>query len=70
MDYISVINLGHSAKEPLMCLGSELVDGSEPHGTILLTGMTRARDTVRPGGCGCTQGGAGWVGTWEGYTGY
>ena len=34
LDYSSVITLGHTSKEPLMRPRSELVDGSEPHGSI------------------------------------
>ena len=34
MDPESVITLGHSARQPLMCPASELVDRLEPHGLI------------------------------------
>ena len=36
MDLKKVINLGHKAKQPLICSSSELVDGLEPHGHIPL----------------------------------
>ena len=46
MDSQSVINLGHTAEQPLMCSRSELADGFEPHGYIYLQDDTR----------GCTAG--------------
>ena len=69
LDIISVINLGHKAKQPLITLVSELGDGLEPHDTIptAVAGPaypvsdSRSREGVP---------GYGWVGAWEGYTGH
>ena len=66
MDIFRVINLGHKAEQPLIRLPSELVDGFEPHGTIL------PRGTAVGGTADAWQGGrvypgwCGWVGTWGG----
>ena len=38
MEYNTVINLGHSPKQPLISSPSELVDGLEPHDHVLLSG--------------------------------
>ena len=58
MDIISVISLGHRAKQPLMRASSELVDGSEPHGCIQGTAVG-----VYPCRRGAGRGGVypGWV---------
>ena len=59
MDSWSVINLGHSPKQPLISLGSELSYGLEPHDTIYSWLLTRALTVVPvtgvegvPGVCG------------------
>ena len=59
MDIISVINLGHTAKQPLIGLPSELSYRLEPHGLILQyvsagvgTGGAVGRGGVYPGWCG------------------
>ena len=69
-DSDTVIYLGHSANVPLIRRSSELVDGLEPHGYILLAGHGAAVLGAAAAVRGCTQGGAsGWVpGGW--YTGY
>ena len=70
----SVITLGHNPEVPLMCPASELSYGFEPHDTILLSvsgsGVGGVGHERQRGRWGCTRGGAGWVGTMEGYTGY
>ena len=45
---------------------SELSDGFEPHDHITPAVLTRARDTVLPGGEGCTRGGGDGLGGWGG----
>ena len=70
MDYSRVIYLGHKVKQPLICLSSELADGFEPHGTILLAGLHAGYMSVPAGAAGCTRGGAGRVGIRRVHTGY
>ena len=67
--YLSVIYLGHKAKQPLIEAGSELSDGLEPHGQFDHAVVQGPLPPVLPGGEGCTRGGAGWVGAWEGIPG-
>ena len=62
----SVITLGQLVNVPLMGPSSELTDGLEPHGHILLQDTATARTGSHAGdGRGCTRGG-GWVGTGRG----
>ena len=49
MDNLSVIDLGHKAKQPLIMSSGELADGLEPHGHILRVSV-RHRGMVQPGG--------------------
>ena len=45
----SVINLGQLSNVPLIQGSSELVDGSEPHDTVLLRGHDRGDSTYEHG---------------------
>ena len=66
MDYYTVIDLGHKAKEPLIGSSSELSDGLEPHDTITTAVPHRARDTVLPGRGRVYPGWCRQGGYWEG----
>ena len=67
----SVIDLGHSAKEPLMRPGSELSYRLEPHDHVLLPVHCRTPLTSLYGAAGGVPGGGAAVGYQEGwYTGY
>ena len=66
MDNNKVINLGHSAKQPLIQCSSELSDGLEPHGHILQPGHHDVAGEVLPGQRWGVPGVVRWWGTWEG----
>ena len=70
MGHSYVIYLGHKAKQPLICSRSELSYGLEPHGLFDSRGQLCVVHVGAGQWGGCTRGGAGRVGTREGYTGY
>ena len=62
MDINSVINVGHSPKQPLMWSPGELVDGLEPHDHIYLVPRVSSVDHGPAGvGRGVPGVQAGWV---------
>ena len=70
MDSYSVIELGHTAKQPLIWPPSELGDGLEPHGLIYTVRSPCGMYSTSGMQGGGVPGMGGWVGTGEGYTGY
>ena len=66
MDINKVIILGHKAKQPLITLSSELVDGFEPHGHIVPAAVVPVVYQHRCRGAGVYPGWCGWVGPREG----
>ena len=69
-DINKVINLGHMLNVPLIRLSSELVDRSEPHGLISLSGTAVSGTADARHGRRGVPGVARLGGYREGYTGY
>ena len=46
LDILSVISLGHTCQQPLMCSASELLNGYEPHDHIYSAVMTGEHATL------------------------